>query len=63
MCEKMGEKIGEKRYRGKRETTIYRVRSPRQTTENDIKYPKVRRKKMSLYIGILYKDGQTGIAI
>jgi hypothetical protein len=62
MCE-MGEKIGEKRCEGKRETAIYRVRSPRQTAENDVKYPEVRRKKMSLYVGILHDDGQTGITV
>jgi hypothetical protein len=63
MCEEMGEKMGEKRCEGKRETTIYGVRSPRQTAENDVKHPEVRRKKMSLHVGILHEDGQTGIAV
>jgi hypothetical protein len=54
---KTGEKMGEKRGEGKRETAIYRVRSPRQTAGNDIKYPDVRGKKMSLYTGILHEDG------
>lgn len=49
MCEKMGEQMGEKRCEGKRETAIYRVRSPGQTAENDVKHPEVRRKKMSLH--------------
>lgn len=35
----IGEKIGEKRCEGKREAAIYRVRSPKQTAENDIKHP------------------------
>jgi hypothetical protein len=39
ICEKMGEKIGEKRYKGKRQIVIYRVRSPGQIAENDVKYP------------------------
>ena len=63
MCEKIGEKIGEKRCEGKRETAINRVRSTRQTAENDVKHPEVRGKKMSLYMGILHKDGQTGITV
>jgi hypothetical protein len=49
ICEKMGEKIGEKRYKGKREIVVYRVRSPGQIAENAVKYPGVRRKKMSLH--------------
>ena len=66
MCEKMyemGEKMREKRCEGKRETAIYRVQSPRHTTENDVKHPEVRRKKMSLHMGILHKDRQMGITI
>jgi hypothetical protein len=63
MCEEMCEKVGEKRCEGKRETTIYRVRSPRQTAKNDVEHPEVRRKKMSLHVGILHKDGQTEIAV
>jgi len=47
----------------KRKIAVYKVRSSRQTIKNDVEYPKVTRKKMSLYIGILYKDRQTGINI
>jgi hypothetical protein len=36
MGEKIGGKIGGKICEGKRETAIYRVRSPRQTAENDV---------------------------
>lgn len=63
MSEKMGEKMGEKICEGKRETAIYRVRSPRQTAENDVKHPEVRRKKMSLHVHILHEEGQTGITV
>ncbi len=49
MGEKMYKKMGEKRCKGKRETAIYRVRSPRQAAENDVKHPEVRGKKMSLH--------------
>lgn len=45
--EKMGERVGEKICQGKRETAIYRVRSPRQTAENDVKHTEVIPKKMS----------------
>jgi hypothetical protein len=63
ICEKMREKIGGKRCKGKWETAIYRVRNPRQTAESDVKHPKVRYKKMSLHVGILHKDKQTGITV
>jgi len=43
--------------------TIYKVRSPRQTAENNVKHPEVRRKKMSLDVGILHEDRQTGITV
>jgi len=58
---KIEEKIGETRCKGKRETAIYRVRSPGQTAENDVKHPKVRRKKISLYRRL--EDGRTGITV
>ena len=61
MCEKMREGMGGKKCEGKRETAIYRVRSPRQTAENDVKHPEVRRKKISLHVSILHEDRQTGI--
>ena len=60
MCEGIGEKIGGKISQGKRETAIYRVRSPRQTTENDVKHPEVRRKKISLYCIFCMKTGRGG---
>jgi hypothetical protein len=63
MSEEMSEEMCEKICEGKRETAIYRVRSPRQTAENDVKHPEVRRKKMSLHVHILHEDGQTGITI
>ena len=63
MDERMGERMGEKMCEGKRETAIYRVRSPRQTAENDVKHPEVRRKKMSLHVHNLHEDGQTGITV
>jgi len=59
MCEKIGEKIGEKRCEGKRETAINRVRSTRQTAENDVKHPKEARK--CPYIWAFYiKTGRQG---
>jgi hypothetical protein len=63
ICEKKREKMGGKRCEGKRETAIYRVRSPRQTAENDVKHPEARRKKRSLHVGILHEDRQTGITV
>jgi hypothetical protein len=43
MCEKigknMGKKMEEKRCEGKRETVIYRERSPRQNAEDGVKQP------------------------
>jgi hypothetical protein len=60
MCKKIGEKIREKRREGKREIAIYRVRSSRQTIENAVKHLEVRRKKMSLNVDILHKDGRRG---
>ena len=63
MCKKRREKIREKICKGKRETAIYRVQSPRQTAENDIKHPKVRHKKMSLHVHILHEDGQAVITV
>jgi hypothetical protein len=51
MCEKigknMGKKMEEKRCEGKRETVIYRVRSPRQNAEDGVKQLEVRRRKRS----------------
>ena len=51
MCEKigknMGKKMEEKRCEGKRETAIYRVRSPRQNAEDGVKQPEIRRRKRS----------------
>jgi hypothetical protein len=35
----MGEKRGEKRGEDKREPVIYRIRSPRQNVEDDVKHP------------------------
>ena len=63
ICEKRREKIGEKIYESKRETAIYKVRSLRRTTENDVKHPEVRHKKMSLRVHILHKDGQIVITV
>jgi hypothetical protein len=62
MGKRMCEKMGEKRRKGKREIAIYRVRSPRQTAKNDVKYPKVRHKKMSLHRRQADKDNYLGIS-
>jgi hypothetical protein len=45
MGKKMSKKIGEKRCEGKKETAIYRVRSPRQNAQGGVKHPEVRRGK------------------
>jgi hypothetical protein len=63
ISEEIGEKIREKICEGKRETAIYKVQSPRQTAENNVEHPKIRQKKMFLYIHILYKDRQTEITV
>jgi len=61
--EKMREKMGKKRYKGKRKIVIYRIQSLRQVTKNNIKYSKVKYKKMILNMGILYKDREIRITI
>ena len=47
MGKKMGEKMGEKRGEDKRETAIYRVRSPTQNVKDNVKRPEARRRKRS----------------
>ena len=63
MWERMCERMGKKGCEGKRKTTVYSVRSFRQTAENDVKHPKLRRKNVSMHVGILHEDGQTGITV
>jgi hypothetical protein len=62
-CVRGWERRWERRCEGKREIAIYRVLSFKQIAKNDVKYLKVRRKKMSLYAGILHEDGQTGVIV
>jgi hypothetical protein len=45
MCEEISEEIEEKKCEGKRETVIYKIRSPKQNAEDGVKQPKVKHKK------------------
>jgi hypothetical protein len=60
---KMGKKMEEKRCEGKREIVIYRVRSPRQNAEDDVKQPEVRRRKRTHAWRQADKDNCLGMSV
>ena len=63
MGEKVREKMGEKRREGKRKTTIYRIRSPRQNTKDDVNSLKesVKSDPACGYFRIWHRDRWMGI--
>jgi hypothetical protein len=58
MCEKMCEKMRENMGR-----QSFIEQKPQANPENDVKHPKVKRQSSVLYVGILYKERQTGITV
>jgi hypothetical protein len=54
---------GKKRMRRNMGRQSFIEQKPQANPENDVKHPEVKRQSSVLYVGILYKERQTGITV